>query len=388
MIWPLLRRASVLLYALGAGATIAGTLGGAAMYRQRIAPPPDVPQPMLWAAAREGRPDSGSGLVLGRLPASFQGELPGADSTIVWHLDLLPTGRYQLRRAYVDKSEPNRYDDIGRWTWDPVQHWLVLSGGREAPVFLEPAAGGALRKLDLKGRRIESSQNDLLQRQKAYAPIEPRLALTGMFTYLADAPMIDLCVDGQRLPVAMEADYLALETAYAAARPAPGLPLLATLEVLIASRPSAEASQPPRPTLVVERFLGVWPRETCGQPEAASSLRNTYWKLVRLDGRPVEFHAGPGQREPHLIFGAQDTRVVGSGGCNRIRGSFELEGDRIKLSRMAGMTRACVSGMDQEQRLAHALKQVEHWRIQGSHLELLGADGVALMRFEAVALRQ
>jgi len=44
--------------------------------------------------------------------------------------------------------------------------------------------------------------------------------------------------------------------------------------------------------------------------------------------------------------------------------------------------------MDQEQRLAHALKQVEHWRIQGSHLELLGADGVALMRFEAVALRQ
>jgi hypothetical protein len=35
----------------------------------------------------------------------------------------------------------------------------------------------------------------------------PRAALTGMFSYMADAAIITLCADGRKLPVAMEADY-------------------------------------------------------------------------------------------------------------------------------------------------------------------------------------
>jgi NlpE C-terminal OB domain len=43
---------------------------------------------------------------------------------------------------------------------------------------------------------------------------EPRQARTGMFTYMADAAVVQLCADGARLPVAMEGDYQALEAAY------------------------------------------------------------------------------------------------------------------------------------------------------------------------------
>ncbi len=75
--------------------------------------------------------------------------------------------------------------------------------------------------------------------------LEPRLVLTGMFTYMADAASITLCADGGRLPVAMEADYKALEAAYLKERQQPGQALLVSLEGLIALRPSVEANRPP-----------------------------------------------------------------------------------------------------------------------------------------------
>lgn len=323
---------------------------------------------------------------LGSLPASFAGELPGAGGPIVWHLDLLNEGRYQLRLTHVGRPEPASFDDIGRWLREPDTGRLVLRGGREAPVFLLPVDGGAaLRKLDLEGRVIESEHNDRLARLPAPAPIEPRLLLTGMFTYLADAAAITLCADDRRLPVAMEGDYRALEGAYLQAEPQPGQPLLATVEGLITVRPSAEESQPPRPTLVVERFVSVRPRETCGTPLADSPLRGTYWKLVRLGDKPVA--AAEGRREASLVFDTEEPRVAGSGGCNRINGGFELDGEKLSFGRMAATRMACPEGMDQEQRFLAALGSVKSHRIDGSHLELLDAAGKQVARFEAVALR-
>ena len=42
-----------------------------------------------------------------------------------------------------------------------------------------------------------------------------------------------------------------------------------------------------QPTLVVERFIGIWPEETCGARFATEPLENTYWKLTRLGDAPV-----------------------------------------------------------------------------------------------------
>ena len=210
-------------------------------------------------------------------------------------------------------------------------------------------------------------------------------AVTGMFIYMADAPTITLCGEGGRLPVAMDADYRALEAAYLKARRQPGEPLLVSLEGRIAARPSAEPAQPPRPHLVVERFIGVWPSGTCGNPLADSALRNTYWKLVRLGAAPVQVVEK--QREPHLIFAASELRLSGHGGCNRVTGSFEVDGDRLKIGPMATTRMACPVGMEQEQRFLRAVQTVETFRIRGSHLEMMDATGAVVARLEAVALR-
>lgn len=323
---------------------------------------------------------------LGALPASFAGEIPGAGGPVAWHVDLLPEGRYQLRQTFTDRPAPASFDDIGRWLREPDTGRLVLRGGREAPVFLLPVDGGAaLRKLDLEGKVIESSHNDRLARLPEPAPIEPRLLLTGMFTYVADAAAITLCADDRRLPVAMEGDYRALEAAYLRAEPQPGQPLLATVEGVIVSRPSAEEGQPPRPTLVVEKFVSVRPRETCGTPLADSPLRGTYWKLVRLGDRAVV--AADAQREAYLVFDTEELRVAGSGSCNRVNGGFEVDGAKLRFGRMAATRMACPEGMEQEQRFLEALEGVGSHRIAGSHLELLDAKGNVVARFEAVALR-
>src|SRR5215469_11531305 len=212
----------------------------------------------LAAAGTEG-PDSL------HLPASWEGKLPGADGTVLWHIDLLPDQRYRLRRTYEGKPAPNRFDEIGRWSHaaDSPRLALYVAGSNRVQFLIE--ADGSLRKLDQAGNRIESGLNDRLERLPQPALIEPRLKVSGLFVYMADAAVITLCADGSRLPVAMEGDFRALQAAYMKARPPLGKALLASIEGRIATRPSMEESLPPLDTLVVERFLSLSPQGSCGR---------------------------------------------------------------------------------------------------------------------------
>ena len=229
---------------------------------------PSQPLSLKLVATGTGRPPLTS-FPLGRLPASWLGDLAFAGGTSRWQVDLSADGSFQLRQTFLNRPAPNRFDDIGRWRIEPGSNRLVLRGGLEAPLFFQPLEGGAaLAKLDLQGEPIRSRQPDRLQRLATPQPIDPRLHLAGMFRYLADAANIRLCATGARLPVAMEADYLRLERAYLKAQPAERRvqPLLVNLEGLITNRPSAEPGQPPQRTLVVERFVGVHPGRGCPQP--------------------------------------------------------------------------------------------------------------------------
>ena len=119
--------------------------------------------------------------------------------------------------------------------------------------------------------------------------------------------------------------------------------------------------------------------------QSDSPLRGTHWKLVRLGETPAE--AAGKQREPHLILASAEPRVSGSGGCNRVAGSFELDGDKLRFGRMLSTRMACVAGMEQEQRFLQSIEKVERYRIKGSDLEMLDARGAVLARFQAVAPR-
>jgi copper homeostasis protein (lipoprotein) len=113
------------------------------------------------------------------------------------------------------------------------------------------------------------------------------------------------CRSRRRMPVAQEQDNAALEAAYTRARREPGEALLVRLEGQIAMRPKMECKGE-QPTLVVERFINVWPGERCGAPVATAPLEDTYWKLTRLGNAAVsvgEQHANRMLSCGHRIAG-------------------------------------------------------------------------------------
>lgn len=211
--------------------------------------------------AASGTTGAAGASIVGGLPATFAGTLPCADCPGVdYHLDLHADRTYALRTTYQERKD-GAFDDIGRWSIEADGRTLALRGGREAPLFFTIKDSQTLTSLDPQGRPIVSVANRDLRRSPAFAPIEPRLAMRGMFRYMADAALFEECLTGRRLPVMMEGDYLALERAYLGADHQPGEPILAALEGRIAVREQMEGA--PRASLVVERYIGLSPGETC-----------------------------------------------------------------------------------------------------------------------------
>jgi heat shock protein HslJ len=120
-------------------------------------------------------------------------------------------------------------------------------------------------------------------------------------------------------------------------------------------------------------------------PKPDRALMNTYWKLVELQGAPVT--VAPNQREPHLVLQLQGNRVVGSGGCNRLTGTYTLNGDFVGFAGVAATRMACPAGMEQESAFLRALGDVRSWRVRGDDLVLLDAANATLLKFAAVDLR-
>ena len=130
----------------------------------------------------------------------------------------------------------------------------------------------------------------------------------------------------------------------------------------------------------LKRAPAFSPLEPTSHNLATASLENTYWKLTRL--RDSAISTSP-KNEPHLILDSETRQVSGSSGCNRLVGSYTLEGDHLSFGHTAGTMMACLEGMDTEKAFLQALQQVNSWKITGQHLELFDTDGKQIAGFEA-----
>ena len=313
------------------------------------------------------------------LPASFTGTLPCADCEgIDYRLDLFADRSFFLRTTYRGRT-PGGFDDIGSFDWSSDGRALIAQGGREAPLRFAIVSADELRLLDLAGQPIDSKLDYSLRRAAGLPPLEPSLTLRGMYRYMADAAIFEECSTGRRLPVATEADNVALERGYLAARAEPGAPVMALVEGRIAQRMPMEGPGPV-PTLVPERFLRMAPGESCPPRFATAPLEGTAWQLVSLGGEAVT--VGEGRPRPGLTLLAEDGRAAGSDGCNRFMGSYTVEGEKLSFGQLASTMMACADGMDAAQRYTAALGATARYRTLGVHLELYDGAGTLLARFE------
>jgi copper homeostasis protein (lipoprotein) len=316
---------------------------------------------------------------LGPLPASFVGHPCAACPAVRHQLDLYPDQAFVLRTSPRAGDPGSAVDEIGSFLFASDDRTLALMGGRNAPLRFRIEAPDRLRMLDLQGQEEVSQPGHGLTRMRSFTPVEPQLLMRGMYRHLADAGRFEECLTRWQVPVAQEADNLALERAYLAARREPGEALLVEIEGQIALRPKMEGDGEER-ALVPVRVVGVWPVETCGARFDTAPLENSYWKLTRLGGAPVI--VGKRQREPDLILRPDTGQFGGFGGCNRLLGGYRLDGARIELSPVASTMMACPEGLDTEEAFVDVLGRAVSWSVLGEHLELFATNGARLARFE------
>jgi copper homeostasis protein (lipoprotein) len=318
------------------------------------------------------------------LPASFSGTLPCPDCAgIRAQLDLWPDGVFHLGRD--GEGTPDRDDDLGRWRRDPGSPVILLYGGREMPLQFAVVGPRALRALDLNGKPAGTGDRYDLRSAGQLQPAELSRGLHGMFAYMADAATFEECLTGRRYPVAMDGDYLALERAYLA-RPdgTPGAPVMASFDGAITRRTPMEGTGTV-PTVVVRRFVGLWPDQTCERAMSHASLSPQYWRIASLEGAAVGIEAD--QREPHLILRGDTGGYVASAGADRIEGKYRVDGNRIGF---LSFTTPVPRGEESQAPLATllaVLASAHSWKIQGQVLELFNASGKSIAVLEAVYLR-
>lgn len=108
--------------------------------------------------------------------------------------------------------------------------------------------------------------------------------------------------------------------------------------------------------------------------------QEVHWNLVELDGAPV--HASTLESQPYIYLQAQGDKVSGSGGCNRLFGSYDLNGNSLEFHSVAATQMACPgSSMDNEARFFEVLKLVTNFQIADNVLSFKAEDRV-LARFQ------
>ena len=119
--------------------------------------------------------------------------------------------------------------------------------------------------------------------------------------------------------------------------------------------------------MLVERFVGVWPDETCERAEGTASLTNTYWKILRLGETSISA-VGEGRREPNLILRQGEPRFTATVGCNQLTGDFSLSGDALAFGPAAATTDGLPAPLDDwEARLGELIERTAGYRIDGQH---------------------
>lgn len=370
-------------------------------------------QDLLLQAVPANRPQA-DGAALGAdlgfaLPASFAGIVPCADCQgIAQTLTLRPDGLYRLRSFYLGKPA-GPFLEHGRWSSQDSGSKLVLRSGLVQRVLALSKPSGAqaaeLNWLSPEGKAIVSASPSALRAVAQVDPISETLRLRGELQWRGDAARFTDCDSGLSWTVATASGaFESLRAGFSRLRGKSDTPLLLQIDGRLqgfGTGPSDAGEQ-----LWVDQVISAEAEGRCAvravmkvppdyqvsgaesSPAASASLINTYWKLLELKGKAVPRPEEQG-REVQITLLAQDQRVAGFSGCNRLMGSYRLgEAGQLKFGQLAGTMMACApAAMVLEQQVHAMLAQVASYRLQGQQLELLNAAQQVVARFDAVYLR-
>jgi copper homeostasis protein (lipoprotein) len=197
---------------------------------------------------------------------------------------------------------------------------------------------------------------------------------TGLFQYMADAPLITLCTTGQRYPVAMEGAYIELEHAYLKSGVAPGSKAWVQVRGRVGERPAMEG-EGQRAFFIVDQFDSIEPERQCASQESIQ-WEGREWQLVEMPGTDLTI---PKDKPPTVYFNLKDQRVAGFGGCNRFFGAYQRSGNALTIGPL-GSTRMSCGDLDKlEHTFLQQLEKVQRWQVSQHQLSLSNDNQVILI---------
>lgn len=100
------------------------------------------------------------------------------------------------------------------------------------------------------------------------------------------------------------------------------------------------------------------------------------WVLAELKGVPVQLSGT--NRDAHLFFSPSDKRYTGSGGCNRINGSYEIsKRNKIRFGD-AVATRMTCPDIRFENTFLSALKEVDSYELYNKTMLLKDGNEIVM----------
>ena len=116
-------------------------------------------------------------------------------------------------------------------------------------------------------------------------------------------------------------------------------------------------------------------------PVGDAPLRGVTWLQAPAASVPASPQAA--RQEVQLRLDPLSPTVSGSADCNRLEGTYRLEGDRLSFGQLDSTILQCEPEvMADERSILSDLQRVRRWRFVDRHFELLDDAGTMLLRFE------
>jgi heat shock protein HslJ len=108
-----------------------------------------------------------------------------------------------------------------------------------------------------------------------------------------------------------------------------------------------------------------------------SSWRDRKWVVSEVNGTPVQLSGT--NRDAHLYFSPSDKRFTGSGGCNRISGSYTINNNgRLSFSEPNRTKMAC-DDIAFEDNFLNLLERVDRYTVENDMMLLKDGNRVVLL---------
>jgi uncharacterized lipoprotein YbaY/heat shock protein HslJ len=116
-------------------------------------------------------------------------------------------------------------------------------------------------------------------------------------------------------------------------------------------------------------------------PVGDAPLRGVLWLQAPAASVPVPAQAA--RQEVQLQLDPLTSTVIGSADCNRLQGTYRLEGERLSFSSMVSTMLQCESEvMGDERRFLADLQRVRAWSFADRKFQMLDGSGTVLLKFE------